>query len=92
MPPVSKPARKAGPAGKSKSTAHDRIYQVCWSESRDRFEVHDDGGQIHGFSRDKHAAIEAAMREAGMAHGRGESAIVCVEQDDGHFTIACAYP
>ena len=54
-------------------------------ESRDRYEVHGDEGELHGFARDQHTAIGIARREATHRERLGGSAIICVEQPDGSF-------
>jgi hypothetical protein len=63
-------------------------FQVVWADSRDRYEVHGDDGEVHGFSRDQHTAIGIAQREATQAEREGRVATVCIEQKDGSFRTA----
>lgn len=72
---------------KSAKTLHC-TFQVVWMESRKRYEVHGDDGELHGFSHDQHAAIGVAQREATRAEREGRKATICIEQKDGGFKVA----
>ena len=63
-------------------------FQVVWQDSRNRYEVHGDEGELHGFSRDRDTAIGIARREATQAEREGRSPTICIEQKDGSFRTA----
>lgn len=75
-------------AGKSSGKSAHCTFQVLWQSSRDRFEVHGDDGELHGFSRDQHTAIAIAQRQAAQAERDGRKATICVEQPDGYLKVA----
>jgi len=60
-----------------------------------RWEVIDHNGRILGHRRDQGEAIELAIQEAQHVHGqlvpgREGDIAVCVEQPDGHYSLAWA--
>ena len=65
-----------------------RAIHVDHDKARDRYDVVTEDGQVLGHHHDLCAAIEAAIEEAQSAHGRGEDVVVCVEQPDGHYSLA----
>jgi hypothetical protein len=63
-------------------------FQVVWMESRRRYEVHGDDGELHGFAGDEAAALRLARREAAQAERGGRVATICIEQKDGSLRTA----
>lgn len=48
----------------------------------------DEEGRVIGHCHDQGEAIDLAIREAQSSHSRGDDTVVCVEQPDGHYTMA----
>jgi hypothetical protein len=75
----------AKPATKSCS---DHSFHVDHNRSQDRWDVVDQEGRVIGHSHDQREAIDLAIREAQQSHSRGGDVVVCVEQVDGHYSLA----
>lgn len=76
---MAKPAQK---------TCADHAYHVDHNPAQDRWDVADQEGRIIGHCHDQGQAINLAIQEAQQAHSRGNDAVVCVEQADGHYALA----
>jgi hypothetical protein len=69
-------------------TCSDHAFHVDHNETRDRWDVADQEGKVIGHCHDQGEAIDLAIRAAQQSHGRGDDAMVCVEQPDGHYAVA----
>lgn len=65
-----------------------RAYHVDWDATRDRWDVIDDDGRVLGHGQGLRHAKELAIREAHNDHAAGREVVVCVQQDDGTYTMA----
>ena len=74
--------------GVHSKTCSDSAFHVDHNQALDRWDVVDAEGRVLGHCRDRGEAINFAIREAQHSHGRGEDVAVCVEQQDGHYTLA----
>ena len=52
------------------------------------WDVVDEEGRVIGHGHSRNEAIDLAIHEAQHAHGRGDDVVVCVQQPDGHYTLA----
>ena len=86
MPKVRTAAQ--GARARGASPCAQRAIHVDHDKVLDRYDVVTEDGQVLGHHQDISAAIEAAIREAQNAHGRGDDMVVCVEQADGHYSLA----
>jgi hypothetical protein len=77
-------------AGQAQQGCSQRAYHVDHNEAQDRWDVVDESGTIIGHCHDQGEAIDLAIREAQYVHGRGDDVVVCVEQPDGHYSLAWA--
>ena len=68
----------------------ESAYHVDHNESLDRWDIVDSEGRVIGHCHDQSVAIGLAISEAQHAHSRGEDIVICVEQPDGHYTMAWA--
>jgi hypothetical protein len=66
----------------------DHAFHVDHNEKLDRWDVADHDGRVIGHCHDQSEAISLAIREAQHTHSRGDDVVVCVEQSDGHYTLA----
>jgi hypothetical protein len=80
---MARPAKKA---------CSDHAYHVDRNEAQDRWDVVDQEGRIIGHSHDQGQAVSLAIQEAHQAHSRGDNVVVCVEQDNGHYSLAWSSP
>jgi hypothetical protein len=69
-------------------TCSDHAIHVDHNESLDRWDVVDHEGRVIGHSHDQDAAIDLAIQDAQHTHSRGDDVVVCVEQSDGHYSLA----
>jgi hypothetical protein len=69
-------------------TGFARSYHVDWNGAQDRWDVVDDDGRVHGHCHNLEEATDLAIREAHHDHAAGKDVIVCVEQEDGGYTMA----
>jgi hypothetical protein len=69
-------------------TCSDHAYHVDHNEAQDRWDVVDQEGRVIGHCHTQGEAIDLAIREAQHTHSRGDNVVVCVEQDDGHYSLA----
>lgn len=76
---MGKPAQKA---------CADAAFHVDHNEKLDRWDVVDHDGRVIGHSHHQGEAVELAIREAQHTHHQGGDVFVCVEQSDGHYTVA----
>ena len=74
----------------AKKACSDLAIHVDQNETQDRWDVVDHEGRVIGHSHHQGEAIDMAIREAQHAHGNGDDVVVCVEQSDGHYTLAWA--
>lgn len=82
---------KTGGAGIGKAASKacfERALHVDHNETSSLWDVIDEDGQIIGHARDRVDAIDLAIREAQHSHSRGDDVVVCVQQVDGHYTLA----
>jgi hypothetical protein len=66
----------------------ESAFHVDHNQALDRWDVIDEEGRVVGHCHDRGEAINLAIREAQHSHGLGEDVVVCVEQEDGHYTMA----
>ena len=66
----------------------EHAFHVDRNETQDRWDVVDSEGKVIGHCHDQAEAIDLAIREAQHTHSRGDDVVVCVEQADGHYTMA----
>ena len=71
-------------------TCSEHAFHVDHNEALDRWDVVDEEGRIIGHCHDRGEAINHAVREAQHTHGRGDDVVVCVQQPDGHYSLAWA--
>jgi hypothetical protein len=69
-------------------TCSDHAFHVDYNETQDRWDVVDQEGKVIGHCHAKSEAIDLAIREAQHMHSRGDDVVVCVEQDNGHYSLA----
>jgi hypothetical protein len=69
-------------------TCPNHAFHVDHNEAQDRWDVVDQEGRVIGHCHVQGEAIDLAIREAQHTHSRGGDAVVCVEQADGHYTLA----
>ena len=67
-----------------------RAYHIDWNAGLDRWDVIDDEGRAHGHGHDLSHATDLAIQQAHNDHSAGHDVIVCVQQDDGTYTMAWA--
>lgn len=79
--PVKHPACRPG---------YEHAYHVDWNKPHDRWDVVDDDGRVHGHCHNLREATDLAIREAHHDHAAGTDVIVCVQQEDGTYTMAWA--
>lgn len=66
----------------------DHAFHVDRNDSLDRWDIVDGDGRLVGHRHGRGEAVEFAIHEAQHAHGEGSEVVVCVEQEDGHYTLA----
>jgi len=66
----------------------DHAIHVDHNEALNRFDVVDHEGGVVGHCHNQQDAIDLAIERARHLHGTGDEVVVCVEQDDGHYTLA----
>ena len=66
----------------------DHAFHVDRNRTLGSWDVVDHEGRAVGHCQDRAAAIALAVREAQYVHGRGTDVAVCVEQDDGYYSLA----
>jgi hypothetical protein len=69
-------------------TCTDHAFHVDHNEAQDRWDVVDQEGKVIGHCHTQGEAIDFAIREAQQTHSRGDDVVVCVEQEDGHYSLA----
>ena len=80
-----------GGAEMSKATLRvcsEHAFHVDHNESFGYWDVVDEEGRIIGHAGDQGDAIALAIREAEYTHSGGGDVVVCVQQPDGHYTLA----
>ena len=75
-----------GKAAAKKCSAH--AIHVDHNEALDRWDVVDQEGGVIGHCQNQDDAVDLAIEKAKHLHGRGDDAVVCVEQSDGHYSLA----
>jgi hypothetical protein len=65
----------------------DHAYHVDRNKASNRWDVVDHDGKVIGNRHDRGEAIELAIRQAQSSHDEND-VVVCVEQPDGHYTLA----
>lgn len=70
------------------TTCSENAIHVDHNKLLDRWDVVDEQGRVVGHCHDQSEAINLAIREAQHSHGRGEDVTVCVEQEEGHYSMA----
>jgi len=66
----------------------DHAIHVIQNEAWNRFDVVDHEGAVVGHCHNRQDAIDLAIKRARHLHGTGDEVVVCVEQNDGHYTLA----
>jgi hypothetical protein len=67
---------------------YGRAFHIDRNAKLDRWDVIDDDGRIHGHAHDLGHAIDLAVQQAHNDHAAGHDVMVCVEQEDGTYTMA----
>ena len=86
---AKKPASLPAPEAVSRACS-EHAFHVDHNDALDRWDVVDEEGKVIGHCHDQGDAIDHAIREAQHSHGRGDDVVVCVQQPDGHYTLAWA--
>jgi hypothetical protein len=66
----------------------EHAFHVDHNDTQGRWDVVDAEGRVIGHGHDQREAVDLAIREAQQSHSRGDDVVVCVEQADGHYTLA----
>lgn len=75
---------------RSTKTCSDHAFHVDHNEALDRWDVLDHEGRVIGHCHNQGDALGLAIREAQHFHGKGDEVVVCLEQPDGHYSLAWA--
>jgi hypothetical protein len=67
---------------------YERTYHIDRNAKLDRWDVIDDDGRVYGHAHDVRHATDLAVQQAHNDHAGGHDVIVCVEQEDGTYTMA----
>ena len=86
---AKKPVFPRAPEAVSRACS-EHAFHVDHNTALDRWDVVDEEGKVIGHCYDRGDAIDQAIREAQHKHGRGDDVVVCVQQPDGHYTLAWA--
>ena len=70
----------------------DHAIHVDHNEALDRWDVVDEEGGVIGHCHNQDDAIDLAIEKAKHLHGIGDDVVVCVEQSDGHYSLAWYSP
>ena len=73
---------------RARKTCSDHAFHVDHNDALDRWDVVDHEGRVVGHRHDQSEAIQLAVREAQHIYSLGDDVVVCVEQSDGHYTLA----
>ena len=60
--------------------------------NQDRWDVVDQDGHVIAHCPHQDDAVTLAIREAQRRHGQGDDVVVCLEQANGHYTLAWSPP
>ena len=78
--------------GVERKACSEYAFHVDHNEAHDRWDVVDHEGRVIGHCHHQGEAIDLAIREAQHTHSRGDDVVVCVEQPDGHYSLAWSPP
>jgi hypothetical protein len=69
-------------------TCSEHAIHVDRNEAADRWDILSQDGMVVGHCHTQREAVDLAIHEAQQTHSRGGDVVVCVEQVDGHYTMA----